>query len=82
MSIYIAASADMPERQLEILGYRYQELQDQLANAVASHETLRETPRASERHLRQSQQHVEQVRRQLAALREVIGRAQEHDSLS
>jgi septal ring factor EnvC (AmiA/AmiB activator) len=50
-----------------------------LTSAAATCESLRETPNASERQLRQSVQRVQQLQQQLAALIDAMERLEEQD---
>jgi len=59
-------------QRLEQMEQRYQWAQDQLANATASYETLREEPTASERQLRNALQEIRRAQHQLQCLRSEI----------
>jgi len=59
-------------QRLEQMEQRYQWAQDQLANATASYETLREEPTASERQLRNALQEIRRAQHQLQCLRNEI----------
>ena len=59
-------------QRLEQMEQRYQWAQDQLANATASYETLREKPAATERQLRHALQEIRRAQHQLKCLRNEI----------
>ena len=59
-------------QRLEQMEQRYQWAQDQLANATASYETLREQPAATERQLRHALQEIRRAQHQLQCLRNEI----------
>jgi hypothetical protein len=82
MQIAYESTRDHFEKRLDQMEHRYHLAQEELANATASYETLREMPDASERRLRQALQQISRAQRHVHTLRNEIEELEDLDSMA
>ena len=78
-SVFRFVTDDNHDRR-EQLEERYQRALDQLANATATYESVREMSNASERQLRQAEQREQQAQQQLVKLRRGIEQLEDDEA--
>ncbi len=74
--------ADDSQERLGQLEERYQRALDQLANATATCESMREMPHTSERQIRQAEQREQRAQQQLAKVRRAIEQLEDEEALA
>ena len=82
MSNLFATTGDDTQIRLEQLERRHERLQDVLANAAATYESLIEMPNASERQVQQAQQLIRQTQKEVATLQTNIELLEEQAALA